>query len=142
MKYKSQNVTCQNCKASFPIEPEDFNFYGKMKVPPPTWCWSCRMARRMSFRNERSLFKRKCDAKGHSEDLISAYPAGEGTVYDQKYWWGDGWDPMDFGLELDFNVSLFQQVKTLFEKVPRNNLFNKNNLNCEYTNWVDDSKNC
>ena len=30
----SETKTCQNCKQSFIIEPEDFEFYEKMKVPP------------------------------------------------------------------------------------------------------------
>ncbi|MDI6602738.1 MAG: hypothetical protein QME57_01280 [Patescibacteria group bacterium] len=34
---------CQNCKKEFVIEPEDFLFYEKIKVPPPTWCPECRM---------------------------------------------------------------------------------------------------
>ena len=61
MEYKSQNVICQNCKKDFTIEPDDFGFYEKIKVPPPTWCPECRMIRRMLFRNERSLYKQNCD---------------------------------------------------------------------------------
>ena len=38
MEYKSQNVIYQNCKKEFTIEPEDFNFYEKIKVPAPTFC--------------------------------------------------------------------------------------------------------
>ena len=29
---------CQNCKKDFVIEPDDFLFYEKMKVPAPTFC--------------------------------------------------------------------------------------------------------
>lgn len=36
MEYKSENKICQNCKTQFTIEPEDFKFYEKIKVPPPT----------------------------------------------------------------------------------------------------------
>ncbi|KKT07962.1 MAG: hypothetical protein UV85_C0003G0087 [Candidatus Nomurabacteria bacterium GW2011_GWB1_43_19] len=32
---KQEIKTCQNCKKDFMIEPEDFNFYEKIKVPPP-----------------------------------------------------------------------------------------------------------
>ena len=28
---------CQNCKTEFTIEPEDFDYYKKMSVPPPTF---------------------------------------------------------------------------------------------------------
>jgi len=47
-----ETKTCQNCKIEFVIEKEDFNFYEKIKVPPPTWCPECRMIRRMTWRNE------------------------------------------------------------------------------------------
>ncbi|HEY4527822.1 MAG TPA: hypothetical protein VJL09_02170 [Candidatus Paceibacterota bacterium] len=29
--------SCQNCNNNFTIEPEDFKFYDKISVPPPTW---------------------------------------------------------------------------------------------------------
>ncbi|MDI6602741.1 MAG: hypothetical protein QME57_01295 [Patescibacteria group bacterium] len=38
-----EKCTCQNCKKEFVIEPEDFAFYEKIKVPPPTWCPECRL---------------------------------------------------------------------------------------------------
>ena len=50
---------CQNCKKDFIIEPDDFSFYEKIKVPPPTFCPECRMIRRMAFRDYRVLYKRK-----------------------------------------------------------------------------------
>ncbi|MFA6585673.1 MAG: cytochrome C551 [Candidatus Paceibacterota bacterium] len=45
---KSEIKTCQNCKKDFTIEPEDFNFYEKINVPPPTFCPECRMVRRLT----------------------------------------------------------------------------------------------
>ena len=48
---------CQNCKQNFVIEPEDFEFYEKVKVPAPTFCPECRFQRRTAFRNERKLFR-------------------------------------------------------------------------------------
>jgi len=44
---KSETKNCQNCKKDFTIEPEDFNFYEKIKVPPPTFCPECRLQRRI-----------------------------------------------------------------------------------------------
>lgn len=54
----SQTKQCQNCKNFFVIESEDFEFYEQIKVPPPTFCWECRLQRRMVFRNERALYRR------------------------------------------------------------------------------------
>ena len=61
-----QKVTCQNhkiskyCQGEFFIEPDDFVFYEKIKVPPPTFCPECRMIRRLTWRNNRSLYSRSC----------------------------------------------------------------------------------
>ncbi|MCE9549249.1 hypothetical protein K8Q98_02510, partial [Candidatus Nomurabacteria bacterium] len=106
---KTENKICQNCKQNFTIEEEDFNFYEKIKVPPPTFCPDCRTVRRLCWRNEMSLFKRKCDAPGHDEMLISfIHPDEKVKVVDAKYWWGDEWDATLFGKEYDFSKSFFE----------------------------------
>lgn len=64
---------CKNCKKDFEITGEDLMFYERIKVPPPTWCANCRLIRRMSFRNERTLYKSTCQAEGHGEDMISTF---------------------------------------------------------------------
>ena len=69
---KSEKKICQNCQKEFTVEPEDFTFYEKMKVPAPTFCPECRMQRRMNWRNERSLYSRKCDLC--KENIIGLYP--------------------------------------------------------------------
>ena len=133
---------CQNCKKTFVIEPSDFTFYEKIKVPPPTWCPECRMARRMMFRNERSLYKRKCDATG--KDIISMYsPDKPFRVYEQKYWWSDNWDPLGWGRDFDWSKPFFEQFRKLMKEVPCNNLsVATNNINSDYVNWETDDKNC
>ena len=40
--FKNLVLGCQNCKILFVIESEDFNFYEKIKVPPPTFCHDCK----------------------------------------------------------------------------------------------------
>jgi hypothetical protein len=64
---------CQNCHNKFNIESDDFSFYEKMKVPAPTFCPECRLIRRLIMRNERTLYKRKCDLCGESKILV--YPS-------------------------------------------------------------------
>jgi hypothetical protein len=79
---------CQNCQKEFIIEPEDFDFYNKIKVPPPTFCPDCREQRRIAFRNERSLYKRKCDLCG--KGVVSRVsPDKPYPMYCQKCWWSD-----------------------------------------------------
>ncbi|MEK7175587.1 MAG: hypothetical protein AAB693_02165, partial [Patescibacteria group bacterium] len=133
---------CQNCQKEFPIEPEDFLFYQKIKVPPPTWCPECRMTRRMIWRNERTLYKRKCDAPGHDEELISVYSTDKNfKVYDQKYWWSDDCDFVEYGKNYDFEELFFVQFNELIQLVPSINLFVRNNINSPYVNYFADSKN-
>ena len=84
---KSETKSCQNCKKDFTIEPEDFKYYEKMKVPPPTWCPECRMTRRLSCTNSWTLFWRNCDKCGNRM-LSMFHPAKKLTVYCQPCWWG------------------------------------------------------
>ncbi|MBI3335278.1 MAG: hypothetical protein HY001_02160 [Candidatus Portnoybacteria bacterium] len=110
---------CQNCKQSFAIEPEDYKFYEKIQVPPPTWCPECRLIRRMSGRNERMLYQRPCDAPGHHETLFSIYSTDKPLmVYCQKFWWSESWDPIQWGQEYNFSKPFFLQFIELLKSVP------------------------
>lgn len=138
---EAQNTTCQHCSVDFTIEPDDFDFYEKMDVPPPTFCYECRMQRKLVFRNEKILYKRKCDATG--KDMLSIYREGTPyTVYERDYWWSDAWNPLDYGQDYNFSKPFFEQYKTLLEKVPRSNLVQTNSVNSPYSNYVLNLKNC
>lgn len=132
---------CKNCTASFGIPPEDLKIYEHFQVPQPTFCPPCRMQRRMAFRNERNLYKSKCDFSG--KPILSVYPPGsKQKVFDQKIWWSDQWDPMTYGREFDFNKPFFEQFEILMNEVPRINLQNRQNENSDYCNDTNDLKNC
>ncbi|MEK7128343.1 MAG: hypothetical protein AAB933_02160 [Patescibacteria group bacterium] len=132
---------CQNCQKDFTIEPEDFNFYEKIKVPPPTFCPECRLVRRMTWRNERSLFKRPC-AKTGKEIITMFHPDADVVVYDHDIWWGDKWEPTDYGQDYDFQKSFFEQFKKLFYRTPLANLGNANCVESPSGNHNADCKNC
>lgn len=137
---KKKTKICQNCRKDFTIEEEDFLFYEKIKVPPPTFCPECRTVRRLCWRNEMSLYKRKCDAPGHDENIITIYhPEEKLVVYDNKYWWGDKWNAVD-GREYDFTKSFFEQWKQLRDNIPLQALSNSNAKNSDYCNVAEDSK--
>jgi hypothetical protein len=140
MQTSSEKRACQNCAGNFTIEPEDFNFYEKIKVPPPTFCWECRAMRRMSFRNFRYLFKRKCDATGKTIFTLMP-PEAPMPVYDRDYYMSDLWDPMDYGQDYDFSRPFFEQFKKLFNKVPSANILNRGSVNSDYGAGLD-MKNC
>ncbi len=134
---------CQNCKSTFTIEPDDFAFYEKIKVPPPTFCPKCRMMHKLIWSNEGALFRVKCQAPGHSEELISRYPSERGLkIYDSDYWWSDAWDPTEYGLDYDFSKPFFEQFLKLLNSVPLANVRSINSINCDYCTWASNSKNC
>lgn len=141
---EAETKACQNCKNDFIIEPDDFGFYEKIKVPPPTFCPDCRRQRRWAWRNNMSLYNRKCELCGKS--VISIYHPEVGiTVYCNKCWWGDKWDPKSFGADYDFSKPFFTQFRELVGNVPHMSVVNDDgiaSLNCEYTHDWWFSKNC
>ena len=138
---QSETKNCQNCRKDFIIESEDFNFYEKIKVPPPTFCPECRLVRRMVWRNERSLFKRPC-AKTGEQIITMFHPDVDVVVYDHDVWWGDQWEPTDYGQEYDFSKPFFEQWKILFHKTPLANLGNSNCKGSPFGNHNADCKYC
>lgn len=132
---------CQNCKIQFTIEPEDFSFYEKIKVPAPTFCPECRMVRRMTWRNERSLYHRACAATG--KKVISMFsPEAPVTVYERDYWWSDTWDQLASGRDYDFSKPFFVQFQELLKTAPLPNVANSNCPGSEYGNHNLDCRNC
>jgi len=63
-------------------------------------------------------------------------------VYCDKCWWGDGWNPMDYGLDYDFEKSFFLQWIKLLKQTPLIQAWKFNNINSDYTNYATDDKNC
>lgn len=136
----SETRNCQNCKTDFTVEVDDFSFYEKIKVPPPTFCPECRMRRRMLWRNVRSLYKRTCGLCQKS--LISMYSDDGVPVYCTDCWSGSGWDPKSYGKDYDFTKPFFTQLKDLFYTVPRFYAYRFGNLiNSDYSNFSKDNKN-
>lgn len=139
----TETKICQNCKAHFNIEPDDFSFYEKVKVPPPTFCPECRLIRRMMWRNERNLYRRPCTTATGEQELIANYDLSVPfPVYEQDYWWGDDWDAMDYGFSYDFTKPFFEQWRKLLHKVPQPHATNLQNTNSNYCNFTYQSKNC
>lgn len=140
-----ESKICQNCAQSFVIEPEDFVYYTKMQVPPPTFCPGCRLQRRLAWRNESTFYKRKCMAPGHTEDVVSIFsPDKPFIIYCQKYWWGDTWEKGAVNQEYDFTKPFFTQFRELMEHTPLPALSSNywTMINSEYANWAGDQRNC
>jgi DNA-directed RNA polymerase subunit RPC12/RpoP len=114
MDYQAEKKTCQNCKKDFTIEPDDFSFYEKIKVPPPTFCPECRLQRRLVWRNERNFSHKVCKSCG--DKIISIYKDDDLKIYCQKCWFDDKWDAVDYGINYDSSKSFFEQFILLFKK--------------------------
>ncbi|MDD4352158.1 MAG: hypothetical protein PHU71_04215 [Candidatus Gracilibacteria bacterium] len=142
--------SCTNCSQQFEVTEEDLKFYDKVSpvfngkkypIPAPTLCPDCRAQRRMSVRNERNLYHRKCDLTGKT--IVSIYsPDKPFKVYYREDWWSDKWDPLDYGQDFDFEESFFTQFSKLLLRVPLMSLFNVNCENSEYVNLEYDQRNC
>ena len=141
---------CKQCNEEFKITDKDLEFYKKIspkfdgkifEIPSPSFCPDCRLQRRLSFRNEKSLYRRKCDATW--KDIISMFsPDKNYKVVSQDYWWSDKWDALDYWVDFDFDKSFFEQFGELIKNVPTIGLLNSNNEWCEYNNYISWCKNC
>jgi len=99
------------------------------------------MIRRMTWRNERSFFKRDCDFTG--KPIITMFhPEANVKIYDHDVWWSDKWEPTDYGMDYDFSRPFFKQYQELLSKVPLQNLGNNRCINSPYCNHCADCKNC
>ncbi len=145
-----QTKNCKHCNSHFEITDRDLEFYDKISpifkdrkysIPTPKLCPECREQRRLSFRNERNMYKRKCDATG--KNIISIYsPDTKLRIYEQNFWWGDKWDAIKYWMDFDFSKWFFEQYELLTTKIPRINLYNQNSENSPYSNFESDEKNC
>src|SRR3989344_5763793 len=137
----SEKKICRNCKKDFVMESEDFDFYKKIDVPPPTLCPDCRQQRRYAWRNERVLYRRDCDLC--RKNVVTIYSSNKPyKIYCTLCFWSDKWDGTDYGRDFDFSKNFFEQFYELQLRVPRIALLSKNSVNADYTHHSSDNKNC
>lgn len=135
------SIVCTNCHQSFEFSAVEMAFYQQMGFTEPEYCPPCRYQRRLVFRNERNLYRRKCDATGRP--IVSIFSEEKKhPVYAQDYWWSDAWDAKNYGRDFDFSRPFFDQFKELLFTVPQLSLNNAQSENCEYTNQSQRNKNC
>ena len=145
-----EKKSCIQCGVAFEVSDKDLEFYDKMSpvlagqkyaLPAPKCCPDCRAQRRLSFRNERKLYRRTCDLTWKS--VISIYqPEGGYHVCDRHVWRSDDWDPMSYGRAFDFTQSFAPQFEKLWKETPNVALYNVNTVNSEYANHCVGEKNC
>lgn len=142
---------CTQCSAEFDVTDDDLKFLEEVSpvlngkrfpIPKPTLSPISRMQRRLSFRNERFLYHRKCDLTG--KQMISSFSVDKPfPVYDNDAWWSDDWDTMEYGVDFDFNRPFFEQFFALRDRVPRlARQQQKPMINSDYCNCASRNKDC
>ena len=141
MQDTARTKKCNKCSKDFEIAKEDADFYKEIKIQEPTLCPDCRQQRRLLWRNERVLYKRKCDATG--KEILSVYSQEKPfPVYNNDYWYSDKWDAMTYGRDFDFNRPFFEQFGELINSVPQLSRSAVANQNSDYVNQCGWCKNC
>ncbi len=141
---------CPGCGQEFAITDKDLEFYSKIspifngtryEIPAPKLCPDCRQQRRLARRNERKLYKRKCDLTDRT--IVSIYaPESPYKVYNQPDRWSDKWNAMDYGRDFDFTRPFFQQFTELARDVPKISMYRDLTMeNSDYANYWQYSKN-
>jgi len=98
------------------------------------------LQRRLAWRNERNLFKRKCDLC--SKQIFTFYTSdSKFPVYCSDCWWSDKWDPLTYGRDFDFSRPFFEQFNELMNEVPKMGMLSFKNENSEYNSLLAFSKN-
>ncbi len=145
MKPESEKRICKKCNQDYKIEPDDFSFYEKMKVPPPVICPDCRFKMRAVWRNEIVLYSRTCALCG-KPTLAMYNPRSPYIVYCQECWLSEKWDPFAYAQDYDPSRPFFDQMGELLKLVPKAGTFSSSdvgsNINSEYTNFTGGNKNC
>ena len=134
--------SCIDCSAPYEISNGEKIFHREMDVPPPVQCPHCRFVRRLNERNARNLYKRTCDLTG--KPFISPYSDVPFPVYHPDEWFTDTWDETSYGQEIDWKKPFFDQLKILFDTVPRQGQFICPGTlqNSEYVNCAGYLKDC
>ena len=140
----TETKSCQNCKKDFTIKTEDFNYYEKINVPPPTWCPECRMIRRLAAVNTWSLYWGNC-AKCQERILSIFDPRNKDIkIYCPSCWWSDTWDGTEYGMDYDPSRPFLKQIQELGKKTPwpaTESLYTSLK-NSSYSNSIAWSKDC
>lgn len=140
---------CRVFGQQFEVAPEDLEFLARvspvvgetqLQIPPPTLCPHERQRRRLSFRNERYLYRRTCAVSGKS--IVSIYsPEKQLKVCDKPLWLE--LDNTQFGRDFDFSRPFFEQFAELAKETYKANVIQAGEmLNSEYTHFTGWLKNC
>jgi len=142
--------TCRRNGEPFLISDEDLLFYRKISpviggkefaIPLPSLSPEARLQRRLAFRNERDLYRKRSALSG--KEVISIFsPDSPYNIYTYDEWWSDKWDALSYGREYDPGQSFSDQLLKLSLQVPHCPLYIRNGENSDYTNYALNMKDC
>ncbi|EKE29819.1 MAG: Caib/baif family protein [uncultured bacterium (gcode 4)] len=138
------------CWADFNITDIDMEFLDKLSpvfawekypLPVPSLCPDCRKFSRLVWRNEKKIYRRKCDLSW--KDIIAIFPpTSPFKIYEDKAWDSEAWDAKDYGKDFDFSRPFFEQWSELLLSVPLPSRWVRFTENSEYCNASTSIKNC
>lgn len=132
---------CEITGIDFELDALERGLQQRLGVPAPQMLPALRLRHRLTFRNERTLYKRDSSLTG--KPIISIYaPESPYPIYSADEWWSDKWDGENFGRPFDFKRPFFEQFAALQRVVPRIALFNVNPHNSDYCQQAYNNKNC
>ncbi len=140
---------CKTCWISFEVTNEDLKFLQKIS-PEIDWeifeilstneCVECAKQRRLIRRNERKLYKRKCDFSWKTI-ISNISPEKPYKVYSQDIRLSDKRDPLDYWFDFESKSSFFSQLNKLIVSVPMG-ILNYTSENSDYVSYGTNNKNC
>ncbi len=135
---RQTQVSCTRCGREFQHSRKFRDLLQKIALgghefPLPSSCPSCRRRTRQAWQNEKTLYRRHCDLS-HKPTIAIYPPNTDFPVYSHESWISDGWDALEYGLELNLERSFFLQFRQLQKVVPRKaqNLISCEN--CDFNN--------
>ncbi len=132
-----------HCEGEFEITDKDIEFLKMLRVPPPSYCPTCRRMRRMTHMGINRLFKRECQVPNHSEMMISIFSKEcPFPVYDYQYFIGDQFDPFLYGRTY-VEGSPMKTLHVLRKEFPMPSFLNRDPscINSDYSNGGRNTKN-
>ncbi len=145
------NIQCRLCAGEFEFSHLDRTLLNRLSpilpdgevlsLSPPTLCPDCRKQRRLAFRNERVLYRRTSDFSG--DNIISVFsPDKPAPVFSYEQWWGDNFDPYNYGRDFDFSRPFFPQFSELLQVVPQMAVVGAQNESCAYCHLTANNRRC
>jgi hypothetical protein len=134
---------CKLTGRKFVISDREAAYCRDRGYPLPTIHPNERLKRLLAFRNRTFLCNTTCAFS--KKPILSCIAPDKGfTIYDNDIWNSEQWDPLSYGIEYDLNGSFWEQLESLYKKVPLPNLtiVRSSTVNSEYVNGAANLKNC